>query len=61
MSRNLEANAPIYAFTKAYRYGTCKKAKSGDTLAFRVIYHRYWRRIYGFVYQQLGYAITLYK
>lgn len=31
-----------------------EKLKAGDALSFGVIYHRYWRRIYGFVYQQLG-------
>ncbi len=28
--------------------------KRGDADAFRVIYYRYWRGIYGFAYQQLG-------
>ncbi|CAG5067998.1 hypothetical protein DYBT9623_00726 [Dyadobacter sp. CECT 9623] len=29
--------------------------KSDDADAFKIIYQRYWRQLYGFVYQQLGY------
>ena len=28
--------------------------KSDDSVAFEMIYRRYWRRLFGFVYQQLG-------
>lgn len=54
-TRNLRANTPgKMQLPELTDMELVEKLKAGDAHAFRMIYYRYWRRIYGFVYQQLG-------